>query len=91
MGCGPKENINQNKIMAHGNHWECLGGTAEERVAQFIPLVCAKGDVGEVTKRTAKWFGRKKAAEEAILPMAQIGLIAQPSAPPGSVSQSPAG
>ena len=48
--------------MGHGNHWECLGGTAEERVAQFIPLVCAKGKVGESIKRTAKWPGRKKAA-----------------------------
>jgi hypothetical protein len=55
--------------MGHGNHWECLGGTAEALVAKFVPLVCAEGDVGEVAKRTAKWFGRTKAAEEAILPM----------------------
>jgi len=55
--------------MGHGNHWECLGGTAEELVAKYIPLVCAEGDVGEVAKRTAQWFGRKKAAKEAILPM----------------------
>jgi len=33
----------------HGNHWECLGGTAEERVKQFIPLIIAReGWIGHV-------------------------------------------
>ncbi len=35
----------------HGNHWECLGGTAEDRVAQFVPLVCAEGKLGVAVKR----------------------------------------
>jgi hypothetical protein len=55
--------------MGHGNHWECLGGTAEERITQFIPLVCAKGEVGEGVKRTAKWFNQTEAKEEAIIPL----------------------
>ncbi|MGO8675934.1 MAG: hypothetical protein ACLQVX_08685 [Limisphaerales bacterium] len=37
----------------HGNHWECLGGTAEERVSQFVPLVIAKGEVGAPAKRAS--------------------------------------
>jgi hypothetical protein len=37
----------------HGNHWECLGGTAEERISQFIPLVIANGKVGAPAKRAA--------------------------------------
>ena len=37
----------------HGSHWECLGGTAEERVSQFIPLVIAKGEVGASVKRAS--------------------------------------
>lgn len=53
--------------MGHGNHWECLGGTAEERVTQLIPLICTKGEVGQAIKRTAKWFDREEAAEESIV------------------------
>lgn len=61
--------------MGHGNHWECLGGTAEERVAQFMPLVLAKGKVGESIKRTAQWPGRTKAAAEAVI---QLSYKAKP-------------
>ena len=53
--------------MGHGNHWECLGGTAEERVGQFIPLVCASGQVGPAVKRTAKWFDSEVETEESIV------------------------
>ena len=49
--------------MGHGNHWECLGGTAEERIKQFIPLTIAKGEVGQSAELVGDWFDSPKRKE----------------------------
>ncbi len=53
--------------MGHGNHWECLGGTADERIKQFLPVVLTRGEAGKAVSRTAKWFDRAEAAAEAVI------------------------
>jgi len=53
----------------HGNHWECLGGTAEERVSQFIPLVIAKGKVGAPVKRASGSANLSGLTKEEIVPI----------------------
>jgi len=53
----------------HGNHWECLGGTAEERVSQFIPLVTIEGNVGASAKRAAGSAKLAGMTKEEIVPL----------------------
>ena len=54
--------------MGHGNHWKCLGGTADDRVQQFLPLILTKGEVGEPVRRNGRWFNQIEPADEAIIP-----------------------
>jgi hypothetical protein len=53
----------------HGNHWECLGGTAEERISHFIPLAIAKGTVGAPAKRSAGSANLAGLTKEEIVPI----------------------
>jgi len=52
--------------MGHGNHWECLGGTAEDLVKQFIPATIAKGVIGQSTELVGTWFDSAKPTQETI-------------------------
>jgi len=60
--------------MGHGNHWECLGGTAEERIKQFIPLTIAKGAIGSSAELVGEWFDSPKRKET-------INVITYPETP----------
>jgi hypothetical protein len=51
----------------HGNHWECLGGTADERIAQFLPIVIAKGNLDSRFPQPKRARAKPRRAEKVIV------------------------